>query len=393
VNISDDSLKFIQQHQNKSLTELALLLSKKTELNKDFILAQINGIQKAKNKLPQFYSTPNIIYPIKLSLEQCSSEKTGVYKSEIINGEKLLDLTGGFGVDSYYFSKTFTQVTYLEQNKSLHNIVKQNIKLLGAKNIKLFNSTAEDFIATTTQKFDVIYIDPSRRNQNQRVFKLDECTPNIIELTSSLFKISNKILIKTAPLLDIKQTIKDLKFVTKIWVIAVDNDCKEVLYLLENEKIVEPQISTINLTKENQEFEFNFKQEETANTELSEPENFLYESNSSILKAGAFNSLCKSFNIKKLGQHTHLYTSKTLIDDFPGRTFKIENVLSYNTKEFRKLNIQKANVSCRNFKDNVEQIKKKLKIKDGGRNYLFAANNINGKPILIVCLRLDFSKK
>ena len=393
MNISDDSLKFIQQHQNKSLTELALLLSKKTELNKDFILAQINGIQKAKNKLPQFYSTPNIIYPIKLSLEQCSSEKTGVYKSEIINGEKLLDLTGGFGVDSYYFSKTFTQVTYLEQNKSLHNIVKQNIKLLGAKNIKLFNSTAEDFIATTTQKFDVIYIDPSRRNQNQRVFKLDECTPNIIELTSSLFKISNKILIKTAPLLDIKQTIKDLKFVTKIWVIAVDNDCKEVLYLLENEKIVEPQISTINLTKENQEFEFNFKQEETANTELSEPENFLYESNSSILKAGAFNSLCKSFNIKKLGQHTHLYTSKTLIDDFPGRTFKIENVLSYNTKEFRKLNIQKANVSCRNFKDNVEQIKKKLKIKDGGRNYLFAANNINGKPILIVCLRLDFSKK
>ena len=200
MNISDDSLKFIQQHQNKSLTELALLLSKKTELNKDFILAQINGIQKAKNKLPQFYSTPNIIYPIKLSLEQCSSEKTGVYKSEIINGEKLLDLTGGFGVDSYYFSKTFTQVTYLEQNKSLHNIVKQNIKLLGAKNIKLFNSTAEDFIATTTQKFDVICIDPSRRNQNQRVFKLDECTPNIIELTSSLFKISNKILIKTAKL-------------------------------------------------------------------------------------------------------------------------------------------------------------------------------------------------
>ncbi|NQX97147.1 MAG: RsmD family RNA methyltransferase [Flavobacteriales bacterium] len=387
MNISDDSLKFIQQHQNKSLTELALLLSKKTELNKDFILAQINGIQKAKNKLPQFYSTPNIIYPIKLSLEQCSSEKTGVYKSEIINGEKLLDLTGGFGVDSYYFSKTFTQVTYLEQNKSLHNIVKQNIKLLGAKNIKLFNSTAEDFIATTTQKFDVIYIDPSRRNQNQRVFKLDECTPNIIELTSSLFKISNKILIKTAPLLDIKQTIKDLKFVTKIWVIAVDNDCKEVLYLLENEKIVEPQISTINLTKENQEFEFNFKQEETANTELSEPENFLYEPNSSILKAGAFNSLCKSFNIKKLGQHTHLYISKTLIDDFPGRTFKIENVLSYNTKEFRKLNIQKANVSCRNFKDNVEQIKKKLKIKDGGKNYLFATNDKNNKPILIVCVK------
>ena len=159
------------------------------------------------------------------------------------------------------------------------------------------------------------------------------------------------------------------------------------MYLLENEKIVEPQISTINLTKENQEFEFNFKQEETANTELSEPENFLYEPNSSILKAGAFNSLCKSFNIKKLGQHTHLYISKTLIDDFPGRTFKIENVLSYNTKEFRKLNIQKANVSCRNFKDNVEQIKKKLKIKDGGKNYLFATNDKNNKPILIVCVK------
>jgi 16S rRNA G966 N2-methylase RsmD len=203
--------KFIAENKNKSLPEIALQLSK-TNFDKATILAQINGIQKAKKKLPEFYNTPNIVYPSKLSMEQCSSEKTGLFKSNLFRHSgfdpesSLIDLTGGFGIDSFYFSKTVKKVIHIEQNTELSNIAKTNFKLLKANNIKLINSTAEEFIKNTTEKADIIYIDPSRRNENLRVFKLDECVPNIIELAPEIFKITEKILVKTAPLLDIKQT-------------------------------------------------------------------------------------------------------------------------------------------------------------------------------------------
>ena len=382
-------IEFIEAHKNDLLIDVALLLSKQKTFDKEFILAQINGIQKAKSKIQEFYDTRNIIYPTKLSLEQCSSEKTGIYKSQLIKGKTLVDLTGGFGVDSFYLAKEYEQVTYIEQNTELYKTVKHNFGLLKATNIKLVNSTAEEFIKNNTQEFDVVYIDPSRRNQNKRVFKLDECSPNIIELAPELFQFSDKILIKTAPLLDIKQTLKDLKNVSKIWVISVNNDCKEVLYLLEKGFSSEPEINTINLSKTNQEFSFNYSQENEAGVELSEPENYLYEANSAILKAGAFNSICEEYNIKKIAQHSHLYTSENLVENFTGRCFKIEHIIQYNLKEFRKLNITKANVSCRNFKNNVAQVKQKLKLKDGGETYLFATTDLNDKPVLVVCSKID----
>ena len=215
-------IEFIEAHKNDLLIDVALLLSKQKTFDKEFILAQINGIQKAKSKIQEFYDTRNIIYPTKLSLEQCSSEKTGIYKSQLINGKTLVDLTGGFGVDSFYLDKEYEQVTYIEQNTELYKTVKHNFGLLKATNIKLVNSTAEEFIKNNTQEFDVVYIDPSRRNQNKRVFKLDECSPNIIELAPELFQFSDKILIKTAPLLDIKQTLKDLKNVSDKEYVVID---------------------------------------------------------------------------------------------------------------------------------------------------------------------------
>ncbi len=380
--------EFIQHSKNKPLTEVALLLNKKPKLDKEFILSQINGIQKAKNKLPEFYNTPNIIYPSKLSMEQCSSERTGIYKSQLIEGNSLIDLTGGFGVDSFYFSKNFTQITYVEKNVELVETVKNNFGLLKVKNVNILNTTAEDFINSAKEKVDVIYIDPSRRNENQRVFKLNECTPNTIELAPQLFKIADKILIKTAPLLDIKLTLKDLKCVTNVWVVSVNNDCKEVLYLLEKDKVVEPKINTINLTNSNQEFYFDYKTESNSLVEYSPPKNYLYEPNSSIMKAGAFNSICNHFSMKKLAKNTHLYTSENLIENFPGRTFKIETVINYSLKDFKKLGIKKANVSCRNFKDSVEQVQQKLKLKDGGGIYLFATTDSNNKPILIISVKI-----
>jgi len=378
------SKAFILQHQHLPTYKVALILSKKPELDATYILNQINGLQKAKHKLPEFYNNKNIVYPSKLSMEQCSSEKTAMYKSSLMKGKNMLDLTGGFGVDTYYFSKKIVKITYVEQNAALFKIAQHNFKTLAADNILSIHSTAEDFIKTCKTKFDYIYIDPSRRNENKRVFKLVACIPNIIELAPDLFKLTDKILVKTAPLLDIKQTLKDLKHVSQVWVISVDNDGKEVLYLLEKNKEVEPQIHTVNLTNKNQLFDFTFQQEINSNANFSSPDKFLYEPNASILKAGAFNTVGKQFKLNKIGSNSHLYTSNELVKDFPGRSFKIKNVVNYQAKEFYKLGISKANVSCRNFKDSVEQVTKKLKIEDGGETYLFATTAMNNKSIVIV---------
>lgn len=406
--------QFIQEHKNKKLPEIALLLSKQPDLDKYFIINQINGIQKAKNKLPEFYANPNILYPATISIEQCSSEQTAKYKSSLLRHSGLdpeshiIDLTGGFGIDSYYFSKFFKEVTYLEPNPELFDVVKQNFATLNIPNITLINSTCEDFLKTNTQKFDVAYIDPSRRNENQKVFMLADCIPNITELQHDIFKIAPKILVKTSPILDVKQSIKELKTVSEVWVVSVNNECKEVLYLLENKPTSNPKINTINLGNPLsrgedfvhlpqaddykirgvlQEFNFDFKTEENTSVNYSEPLNYLYEPNTSILKAGAFKSVCKQFNVKKIAPNTHLYTSKNAIENFPGRTFKIEHLLPYQPKAFKKLGLKKANVSCRNFKDNVEQVKKKLNLKDGGDSYVFAATNSSEKPILILCVK------
>ncbi|MGE0560852.1 MAG: class I SAM-dependent methyltransferase [Flavobacteriales bacterium] len=379
-----DNLEFIHTHQNKPIAEIALLLSKHPELDKNYIINQINGLQKAKIKLPSFYKNESIIYPVGLSMEQCSSEQAAIYKSKLVTGESIVDLTGGFGVDTYFFSQQFDKTTYIEQNIELFEIVKQNFNNLNA-HINCINSSCEDFLNNNTEKFDLAYIDPSRRDETKRVFKLDGCTPNVIELLPQLLKTANQILIKTSPLLDIKQTLGDLNSVSKVWVISVNNDCKEVLYLIENTVIHNPEIIAVNLTKTNTEnFSFNFNDEVNDVVDYSLPLEYLYEPNASVLKAGGFKSVAVRFGLKKLATNTHLYTSGLLIANFPGRTFKIDHLLDYNSKATKQLGLTKANITTRNFHDSVEQVKKKLKLTDGGNVYLFALRDLNNKPLLVV---------
>lgn len=382
--------EFIQENIHQSPSEVALLLSKKPELDREFIIAQINGIQKSKLKLPEFYNNKNIVYPTPLSMEQCSSEQTATYKSKLIDGKTLVDLTGGFGIDSYYFSKQFEQVIYLEPNKVLFDIVSENFNSLAVNNIQTKNTTTEDFLKTNRQQFDIAYIDPSRRDETKRVYLLNECTPNIVELTDEIFKIASQILVKTAPLLDIKQSIKELKYVSKVFVIALNNDCKEVLYLLDKANNTTPKIHTVNLTSNNQVFDFDWIQEENASSNYASPQNYIYEANAAILKAGAFNSISETYQLHKIAPNSHLYTSDKLTNDFPGRAFKVEQVVNYNPKIFKKLGITKANIACRNFKVKPEEIKKKLKLEDGGDTYIFATTDNNNKPILVVCIKQTF---
>lgn len=379
---------FIQSNLDKPLSEIALLLSKHPELNKHFILNQINGLQKAKLKLPSFYQNKAIVYPIGLSMEQCSSEQTALFKSQLVKGISVIDLTGGFGVDAYFFSKQFNKVSYLEQNRELFEVVQHNFEVLNAS-IQCYQTSCEDFLAKNTQLFDLAYIDPSRRDESKRVFKLAECTPNVIELLPQLLKTAKQIIIKTSPLLDIKQTLNDLQLVSKVWVIAVNNDCKEVLYLVENSKNGNPEIVAVNLSKNTSTFSFNYENETNTAVDFSTPLSYLYEPNASVLKAGGFKSISAQFKLFKLATNTHLYTSNNLIHNFPGRAFKITHVLEYNEKIVKALGLKKANISTRNFPDGIEQIKKRLKITDGGNDYIFATRDSNDRPVLIICEKVE----
>ncbi|GAA0892189.1 SAM-dependent methyltransferase [Fulvivirga kasyanovii] len=367
--------QFIKAHEKDDPVTLILKHKEVHGVSIKLIAAQITARQKAKTKLPEWYAAQSIIFPPTISMEQCSSEITAKYKASIISGNSVIDLTGGAGVDTYYLSKSFEKATYIEQNEELASITSDNLRSLGATNIVCKNDKAENFLKHTS-KVDVIYLDPARRDEHaQRVFRFGDCEPNVTEILPDLMARANTVLIKASPMLDIESSVQDLRFVQEIHIVSVENECKEVLYLLRQPEIDNPVIHTVNIRKngERQRFSFHRSSEMNATAEYGLPDKFLYEPNSAILKAGAFKSIAQAYNIKKLHAHTHLYTSSAENTDFPGRRFRIIDVVPYNKKTVAAyLPGKKANVSARNFPDEVQVIKKKLGLKDGGNLYLFA---------------------
>ncbi|MBC3846535.1 RsmD family RNA methyltransferase [Winogradskyella echinorum] len=381
--------EFIDANIKSDISSLLLKGIPLNYINSKVIIEQIEAKKRCQKKLPTWFNTENIFYPNKLNIEQTSSEITAKYKANLVSGQTLIDLTGGFGVDAYYFSKQIENVTHCEINPELSEIVTHNYKALNAFNITCKNDSGIDVLKQLDQPFDWIYIDPSRRDDSkQKVFLLSDCTPNIKTFQNLFLKYAKHVMIKTSPLLDLTATLSDLKQVKEIHTVAVNNEVKELLWLLERDYEGEVLVKTVNLQKENtQNFQFNFKNESTAHVEHSAPLTYLYEPNSSILKAGAFNSVSQKLKVNKLHKHSHLYTSETLID-FPGRRFKIEKQLAFNKKEFAKEKITKANITTRNFPLSVNDIRKKLKVKDGGHLYLFFTININNEKIILVCSKL-----
>ena len=353
------------------------------------LIAQFEAKKKCKSKLPTWYHTALIYYPNKLNIEQTSSETTAAYKSELIQGDSIIDITGGFGVDCFYFSKHFNTVTHCEINAQLSQIVKYNYERLGAKKIETYSEDGIAYLKSNNRFFDWIYIDPSRRHESKgKVFFLKDCLPNVPEQLETLFLYTNQVMIKTSPLLDLTVGINELKQVKSIHVVAVNNEVKELLWILEKGTKDSIVIDTVNLTKEKaSKFSFTLAEESIPSTyEL--PKRYLYEPNSALLKSGGFNSISNTLGLSKLHKHSHLYTSDSLTD-FPGRRFKIDAQIAYNKKAFKTLGIDKANVTTRNFPETVQQLRKKLNIKDGGKIYLFfTTNSLNAKQIL-VCTKID----
>ncbi|GAA4302172.1 THUMP-like domain-containing protein [Aestuariibaculum suncheonense] len=381
--------EFINQNLNSDITSLILKGSPFHSINTKDLIEQIEAKIRCEKKLPTWFNTENIYYSNKLNIEQTSSEVTAEYKSGLISGESIVDLTGGFGVDSYYFSKRFKTVDHCEINQSLSEIVRHNYQQLGVKTIRTHAIDGMNFLKNTTKTYDWIYIDPSRRNDSKgKVFFLNDCLPNVPEHLKLLFKRSKNILIKTSPLLDFSIGIDELKHVKTIHVVALNGEVKELLWILEQDFSGTITIETINLKKEGKEiFNFSLEKEKTLDSNYSQPLTYLYEPNSAILKAGGFHSISNKINVYKLHKHSHLYTSEAIVN-FPGRLFKIDAFVNYNKKELKKLGITKANITTRNFPETVEQLRKKFKIKDGGNCYLFFTTDCNENKIILVASKL-----
>ncbi|MCR8668212.1 class I SAM-dependent methyltransferase [Aestuariibaculum sp. M13] len=381
--------EFINQHLNSDITSLILKGSPFPSIDTKELIEQIEAKTRCEKKLPSWFNAEQIYYPNKLNIEQTSSEVTAVYKSSLLSGESIIDLTGGFGVDCFYFSKVFKSVEHCEINTSLSDIVKHNYKQLGVSNIETHAIDGMEFLKNTNKTYDWIYIDPSRRHDSKgKVFFLNDCLPNVPEHLNLLFKRSKNILIKTSPLLDFSIGIDELKHVKTIHVVALNNEVKELLWVLGQDFSGDISIETVNLKNDkNEVFNFSFGAEKILESNYNDPLTYLYEPNSAVLKAGGFHSISNQLKVDKLHKHSHLYTSNEHIE-FPGRCFKIESIVNYNKKELKKLGVTKANITTRNFPETVEQLRKKHKIKDGGNTYLFFTTDLNNNKIILVTSKL-----
>ena len=377
--------------------DLALQRNKYKHLSDDewrWFLQQVEGRERTAEKLPTFAAIEDWWYPVRLSCEQCSSEAAARYKASLVEREKtallkeesrFVDLTGGYGVDTYFLSEQFGHTDYVEQNAELCRIAEHNFSLQHSA-ISIHNTSAEEFLQTADQ-YDLIFLDPARRDSHGgKVFRLEDCTPNVVELLPTLLAHGKRLMIKLSPMLDLTQAIIHLTPYTlhltwDIYVVAIKNEVKEVLLLSQEPKAKsqEPTITAIDLDKKDQAFIFTREQEQNCQMVNGKCENgkWLYEPNAAILKAGAYKLVAERFGLSKLDVNTHLYCSDTLIPNFPGRIWRVTE----------KQDLKQANVLVRNYPLTPEALKKKLHLRDGGTAFVIGCR-VAGKPTLFYAERV-----
>lgn len=374
--INKDVQEYINNNLYSNLSELIVKKSPFTGLSSLELVQQIQGKKIAQKKVPILYENNPIIYPPHINLEQASSQSTAIFKQSMITGKIGIDLTGGTGIDSFFLSENTEEFYYVEPNLELLEIVKHNFSVLGKKNVKFINKTAEDFISKNTCLFDFIYIDPSRRDENKnKKIELKDLLPNILNLLNKLFKFSTSIFIKLSPLLDLQRAIEQLP-ILKIYIISVKNETKELLVQLNPQNKMHPfnpYIHCVNLQSDQPDFCFYWQEEKISPTpSYSNPKSYLYLPNSSLLKSGAFKQISYKFKINKLHSNSHIYTSENKLENFPGRTFLIIDK-NFNPK---KSVHKKFNIISRNYPIKPEEIKKKYQLMDGGNKYLIFTRSL-----------------
>ena len=381
--------------------ELALQRKRFAHLSDEewrWMLQQVEGRQRTHDKLPTFAQIEDWWYPVRLSCEQCSSEATARYKAEIIRqlGEKqdiLIDLTGGYGVDTYFLSEQMAQAHYVERNEELCRIAQHNFQIAN-KPIHVHNTSAEDFLAqyplagsvsSDVKKEVVVYLDPARRDAHGgKVFRIEDCEPNIIKILPSLRAISNTILIKFSPMLDITSALQSLGNEWDVHVVALHNEVKEIIFVTGNNRI-----HAVNILHEgNDQFSFTRSEEKSALCAMADCIcEYIYEPNAAIIKAGAFRLVSERYQLHKLDHNTHLYTADQLIEDFPGRVWKVIAQPIKNQRDIAALGIQRAAILTRNYPLTPEELRKKFKVQESDSHFLIGAR-IATKPTLILAERI-----
>ena len=386
--MNEATLEFIRIHANEDVRQLAFLGKKNPEVDMAYALDQIAGRQKARTKIPSWAATDGIVYPPHISMEQCSSEQTARYKAKIAGkGTRIVDLTAGFGVDMAFMSAGFKEAVHVEQQSQLCAISSENYKRLGLHHIQVICSDGVTYLHQM-EHADLIFIDPARRDQHGgRTYGIADCTPNVLEIIDEMLEKADRVMIKLSPMLDWQKAVSDVGHVSEVHIVSVGNECKELLLVVEKED--KPfQVFCVN---DDSVFSYHPNDEIGDFCPQTESYNYLYEPNASVMKAGCFNLISKHFGISQPDANSHLYLSDKMIEGFPGRGFVIERICTMNKRELKEAltGIDKANIATRNFPLSVADLRKRLKLKDGGEVYIFATTDAKRGHLLMVCRKIS----
>ena len=390
MELTTETIRFIEENARADVRSLALQAKKYPQVDMAMAVVQIAGRQIAEAKVPSWYCTEGLLYPKHLSMEQCSSEATAIYKAGLVEGDSFADLTGGFGIDCSFLSRKFKQADYVERQAELCELAKHNFPLLGLS-IGVHNEDGVEYLKRM-QPVDCLFLDPARRDgHGGKTVAIADCEPDVSALEDLLVERARKVMVKLSPMLDLSLALKHLKYVREVHIVSVNNECKELLLLLQKESSssdITIYCEHIVNASEHQSFSFTQEQERTSDCPLAtEVGAYLYEPNASILKAGAYRSLTQTYACKKLHASSHLYTSEDFIEDFPGRRFRVEAVSGFGKKELKEFlqGMEKANLTIRNFPSSVADLRKRLKLKEGGDDYLFATTLADESKVIIKC--------
>lgn len=433
--------EFIQEYREKDTRQLALQSSRFPDVDMPYALDQIKGWQTARRKLPTWAACDGIVYPPHISMEQCSSEPTAQYKLNLAmewarrvdHASSMTDLTGGFGVDFSFTSCAFTSATYVERNAQLCSMVEHNLPLLGIDNAKVVCADAVDYLSTLDMQ-TMIFLDPARRDQHgAKTVMLADCTPDVVQLLPQLLKKSRFTMLKLSPMLDWHKAVEDLQgTVREVHIVSVGGECKELLLVLSEEIESELKVFCADLEAgggfgeaglsggssssscSSLSSEPSFPRTPSSPCAPSSPSapshaslfvyapgasrpapnsqlptqnsKFLHEPNASIMKAGCFDELAAAYGVSPVSRNSHLFLSAEPVDGFPGRSFSIERVTTLNKRELRQAlaGIEKANIATRNFPLSVAELRKRLKLKDGGDVYIFATTTAEDEHLLLI---------
>ena len=390
--MNDKTRDFIEQNLNADIRQLALKGCRDKDVDLDAAIRQIAGRQTARRKLPSWAALDGILYPPHLNMEQCSSEQTARYKARICSShpssKTLVDLTGGFGVDFAFMSEAFDEATYVERNSELFAISSANMKILAPK-AKCLNEDGLE-VLHRLDHVSMIFMDPARRdNHGARTYGISDCTPNVLEIKDELLQKADVVMLKLSPMLDWHKAISDLgeQYIKEVHIVSVQNECKELLIVMQQQPAEPPTVYCVN-----DDSVFSYHPSSISSNHISHHSSliYLYEPNASIMKAGCFAEIEQAFEVSQLAPNSHLFASDQVIADFPGRKFRISAVTSMNKQELKQAlkDIRQANIAIRNFPMSVADLRKRLKLSEGGNDYIFATTLTEGKKVLIICQHL-----